>query len=292
METNVCICIPAYNSEKTIEKTLNSLLNQTHENLRINVVDNVSTDNTANIARSMDDTRITVYTNTIHYPMGEHNWNRCFAYMPTGGYSGIFHADDIYTPKMIEKQVDILNTHPDTMAVFTGMKFIGDTDNTIKIPPLPEPYTHNKELNKYDVLVSTLRYGNQLATPSALCASNIYKGASPFRYEAFGYSSDLDMWLRIAHYFKIFVINEPLIHYRVSKNKGSNLIHNSRTSEEMFFRTMDYHIVGINGIPQDAIDIYELRRIVDKVKCIKNSVVKMGDRFPHVLYQGLLKKMV
>lgn len=291
METSVCICIPAYNAEKTIEKTLNSLINQTYEHLTIHLVDNTSTDNTVNIAESIKDDRIIIDKNTKHLDKCEYNWNRCFSYMPDNGYSAIFHADDIYTPRMIEKQVYILNNHPDVGAVFTGVKFIDDNDNVIGHPPLPEPYTRNQELNSRYIISTTLRYGNQLATPSAMYRSNAYKLLAPFRYESFGYSSDLDMWLRTAQKWNLFVINEPLMNYRVSNNQGSNQIHRLRTSEEMFFRTMDYHIMGMEGLPQDALDIYELRRVEDKIRCIKNAVKKMGSRFPRVLYKGILTKI-
>jgi len=45
-EKLVSICIPTYNAEKTIEKTLQSILNQTYRNLEIIIVDNASTDST------------------------------------------------------------------------------------------------------------------------------------------------------------------------------------------------------------------------------------------------------
>ena len=45
----VSICIPAYNNEKDIKGTLESLLEQTYKNIEIVVVDDASTDSTAAI---------------------------------------------------------------------------------------------------------------------------------------------------------------------------------------------------------------------------------------------------
>ena len=45
----VCICVPAYNSEETIGKTLESLLKQSYENIIIKIINNLSIDNTAKI---------------------------------------------------------------------------------------------------------------------------------------------------------------------------------------------------------------------------------------------------
>lgn len=57
--------MPAYNSEQTIGWAIESILNQTHKNLRLIVVDDCSTDNTLKIAKSYakDNKRVSVYTN-------------------------------------------------------------------------------------------------------------------------------------------------------------------------------------------------------------------------------------
>ena len=50
----VSIVVPVYNSEKTIRKCLNSLMEQTYDDCEIIVVDNNSTDNTKKIVREFD----------------------------------------------------------------------------------------------------------------------------------------------------------------------------------------------------------------------------------------------
>lgn len=295
MTRTVYVCIPVYNAELTIERTLKSLLDQTYHEIKIHIVDNVSTDNTLSIIKEISDDRVYIHKNIIHTNDGESNWNRCFQYMNSvystdSEYSTIFHADDIYTKKMIENQVDILENHVDVGAVFTGSKLIDADDNIIGVNVLPEPYTQNKELNYYDIMDATLKYGNQLMTPSPLYRSKVYRFQSPFRYEAFGYSSDLDMWLRTASVWNLFVINEPLMHHRVGSIL-SRPLHALRTSEEMFFRTVDYHLSQHPAQSQKALDMYEMRRVEDKIHCIKNTAIKMGVRLPGVLLWGLTKKM-
>jgi glycosyltransferase involved in cell wall biosynthesis len=290
MTQMVDICIPVYNAETTIERTLKSLLDQTHYDINIHIVDNVSTDNTLDITRGFSDERIIIHENKIYTRDGESNWNRCFQYMDSE-YASIFHADDIYTKRMIENQVDILDNHIDVGAVFTGSKLIDQNDNTVCVHTMPERYTHNKELNIKDIMDTTLRYGNQLMTPSPLYRSKIYKFMSPFRHESFGYSSDLDMWLRTANKWNLFVINEPLMHHRLGSPHTQLLIHALRTSEEMFFRTVDYHLSKLPPQSQDALDMYEMRRVEDKIHCLKNTIKKMGVRFPKMLLWGISKKM-
>lgn len=54
----VSVIIPVYNAEKSIEMTLNSVLNQTYSNLEILIVDDGSTDSTTQIINAYSDPRI------------------------------------------------------------------------------------------------------------------------------------------------------------------------------------------------------------------------------------------
>ena len=76
----VSICIPVYNAEETIERTLSSVVGQTYRNIEIIVVDNLSTDRTLEIVREFKDARIRIVENPVHFGCGEDNWNTCFAH--------------------------------------------------------------------------------------------------------------------------------------------------------------------------------------------------------------------
>ncbi|MBF0521703.1 MAG: glycosyltransferase [Candidatus Omnitrophica bacterium] len=53
----ISVVIPAYNCEKTISQTIQAVLNQTYKNIRVIVVDDGSTDQTARTIRSFSDVR-------------------------------------------------------------------------------------------------------------------------------------------------------------------------------------------------------------------------------------------
>ena len=54
----VSILIPAYNHEKYLKETIDSVLNQTMSDFELLITDDCSTDNTADVIRSYSDERI------------------------------------------------------------------------------------------------------------------------------------------------------------------------------------------------------------------------------------------
>lgn len=275
-EPLVSICIPVFNGEKTIRKTIDSIVNQTYKNLEIIVVDNCSTDSTVKIVREFSDSRIRLVLNDIHYPSGEYNWNRCFQYVQ-GEFMAIFHADDVYLPQMVERQVDTLQKFPKASGVFTQGNIINENDKNIgefRLPPIIEG---GKPLSYPELINASLEYADFLPTPSAMLRREIYVKFSPFRYDQFGSASDFDLWLRTAADAPVIVLDEKLMNYRVSKTQGTNIINRLRTRESDYFKVIDFHIgqnAGNTEISAKARESYELSRFGDQLIRIRNTIKK------------------
>src|SRR4051812_6371262 len=102
----VSICIPSYNSEAFIAKTIQSVLDQTYRSLEIVICDDRSQDTTADIIRSFNDPRIFFFQNETNLGV-EGNWNLTLE-RSTGKYAKVMGADDILYPHCIEQQVRVL----------------------------------------------------------------------------------------------------------------------------------------------------------------------------------------
>ena len=92
-DIKVSIVTVCFNSEKTIERTLNSVLDQTYKNIEIIIVDNCSSDKTYDLLKTFNDPRIKLYRNNKNLGMCE-NWNECLKYAK-GDYIQYLHGDDI-----------------------------------------------------------------------------------------------------------------------------------------------------------------------------------------------------
>ena len=67
----VSVLLNCYNAEKTISKSIDSVLNQTYSNFELVIWDDGSTDNTYEIVKSYGDKRIKVFKNEINIGLGK-----------------------------------------------------------------------------------------------------------------------------------------------------------------------------------------------------------------------------
>ncbi len=145
----VAICVPVRNGARTIQRTLDSLLNQDYPNYEIIVSDNYSNDDTANIVSQYASNGVKYFFNPVLEKWGaESNWNHILT-LAEGPFIALYHADDIYTPTMVQRQVDFFLKYPEASAVFAMTQTIDEYDRpikrgNIKLPqevyqPLPSP---------------------------------------------------------------------------------------------------------------------------------------------------------
>jgi glycosyltransferase involved in cell wall biosynthesis len=238
----VCICIPTYNAEHTIRETLASILNQSHSNLIVQLVDNASTDRTLEIVEAFDDKRIHIHRNGSNIG-AEGNFNRCIQ-LATGKYTAIYHADDLYEPQMVERQVALLERAQRVGAVFTEATVIDQTGAPIGKLSVPVPSHLENGLYDFPTLFkSILKSSNFLICPSAMVRTEIYLNEIKcWQGDLFGSAADLDVWLRISQTHSIAILHQPLIRYRVSTTQSTHSLIRLRTERAEFFRVIDRYL--------------------------------------------------
>lgn len=237
----VCICVPTYNAAPTVHETLASILAQTYRNITIQVSDNASTDNTPQVVESLGDARITLHRQTQNIG-AEGNFTHCIQ-LATGKYTAIFHADDLYEPDIVAKQVAYLEAHPEVGAVFTAAITIDEHGEILgQIGDVPHSQQAVTILTLRELLQHMLLNHNFLVCPSVMVRTEIYQNEiREWGSHLFKSSSDIDTWLRLAHSRPIAVLNEPLMRYRISHAQFSEKIRN-RTERADFFLVMDHYL--------------------------------------------------
>jgi len=241
-EPLVCICIPSYNAATTIGETITSILAQSYTNFVLKVVDNASTDGTADVVAGFSDSRIEVHRNATNVG-GEGNFNRCIE-LGCGDYLAIFHADDVYEPEMISTQVAFLEANAGASAVFTDAVTIDERGR--ETGALVHPQELGTLSDFRQVFRAILRHSNFLICPSAMARTVVYReGVRRWRDELFGTSADLDVWLRMSKLGPVGILADKLMRYRISQSQWSAKVR-AQTSRADFFRVTDYYLADPN----------------------------------------------
>ena len=102
----VTVVIAAYNAERFVRKTLDSVFAQSLDNIEVVIVDDGSTDGTPNIIRSYLDPRLTVLRQKNSGVSAARNAGLAIARAP---YIFFLDADDVLLPDALEKMAQALD---------------------------------------------------------------------------------------------------------------------------------------------------------------------------------------
>ena len=130
------VIIPAYNRANSIERAINSVLEQTYSNFEIIVVDDGSTDNTKNIVSAVNDSRVKyVYQNNKGVCAARNHGTS----IALGTYFVFLDSDDYVENSWLEDFYNELSVDfPDL--VFCNMKLVDLNKNTERIIKATDPY--------------------------------------------------------------------------------------------------------------------------------------------------------
>jgi glycosyltransferase involved in cell wall biosynthesis len=128
----VSICIPAFQAERHLQTTIDSVLAQDYADLDLEVVvvDNNSSDGTGEILAKVTDDRVRVIRNETTLPMVD-NFNYAVR-QSRGQFVKLVCADDTLEPDCIAAQCDVLSANPDVALVAVRTDFIDDEGNLLR----------------------------------------------------------------------------------------------------------------------------------------------------------------
>ncbi len=101
MKPEISVIVPTYNSENYIAKALESVFNQTYNNLEIILIDDASSDSTVKIATSFNDKRLKIIKNQQNRGVS-YSRNRGIQ-QAQGNWIALLDSDDWYAPERLEK---------------------------------------------------------------------------------------------------------------------------------------------------------------------------------------------
>lgn len=133
----VSVITPTYNSEKFLEDTIKSVLNQTYKNFEMIIVDDCSSDNTLVIAKNYSDNDKRVKFYKLEENSGAAVARNKAIELAKGKYIAFLDSDDLWDSTKLEKQLRFMNAGNIGFS-FTSYRFISESgvllDKEVKIP--------------------------------------------------------------------------------------------------------------------------------------------------------------
>lgn len=248
----VSVIIPTFNRLDLLKETVASVKNQTYRDFEIIVVDDGSSDGTAEWLDSQPDLRVLHQTNS-----GIAASRNNGAAAGRGRWLAFLDHDDLWAPEKLRVQVDFLRHSPEVALVAARHVRLGKRFRT----------TGRPSWTKGDLFVQ--EYSRSfIHTSSVMIRRDVFEHIHgfPTRYR---FADEFDVWLKIASAHAIAYVDEPLVFIRLYE---SNTSHN-----RVGVRTDTYDILMKHYDPQRIPRRVFLRTLSDHDISFGRAYINAGD---------------
>jgi glycosyltransferase involved in cell wall biosynthesis len=206
----VSVIIPAYNAESYIDEALASVFNQTYPKLEVVVVNDGSTDCTAeHVDAYRPRVRHIEQSNSGGFPGAPRTAGieHC-----SGQYICFLDADDVMAPDRVEKQADFLARYPEAGVVFTDYRNFSAKGPTEKSHFQTCFHLQEKLRNRPDLLLESaeataLLLLENFGIPSSMMIRREVLAKVPGFSTEMQIGEDFHFYYRVARHFGVGIIN-------------------------------------------------------------------------------------
>jgi glycosyltransferase involved in cell wall biosynthesis len=270
----VSVIIPVYNGEKYILSSIKSAINQSYKNIEVIVVDDGSTDSTAEIVKGIRKLSNREKIKYIYQDnKGAASARNHAIRKSEGQYIALLDHDDIWERDKIEMQVNYMKKNPDDCLVHTDAGFIDEKGNIIKEMKRPEGFYVKGKCFK------ELFQQNKIRTSTVLIKKKCVDEVGGFD-ENIHYIEDRDLWLRLSRKYPFGYLDTVLAYYRIHKDNMTNDKIGHYTNRIKMFRKIiknypdAFKIVGKREVKQCLFnDIYHLAILKKEDKQFFTSIL-------------------
>lgn len=207
----VSVVTPVFNGARYLGECIDSVLAQTYENWEYVVVDNRSTDETADIAASYSkrDPRIRVVTNDRFLDVIQ-NWNHALRQMARESeYCKVVHADDLLAPDCLERMVAVAAAHP-SVGIVSAYRLSGTEVDLDGVIPFGVEVVPGREICRGTLLGEGYVFGSPT---SLLIRSNLIRERESF-YNEENLHADTEVCFDVLRTTDLGFVHQVLTHTR------------------------------------------------------------------------------
>jgi glycosyltransferase involved in cell wall biosynthesis len=195
----VTIGIPFLDAERTLLNAIRSVFAQSYANWELILIDDGSTDGGLELARSITDPRVRVYSDGKNLKLAA----RCnqIANLAKGKYVARLDADDLMHPERLQKQVSFMEEHRDVDVVGTGMFILDEQGHVI-----------GKRHPRTQAKLSCRPSDVPVAHATVMGRTEWFR-RNPYD-QSLEKAQDMELWLRTVYHSCFANLPEPLYFYR------------------------------------------------------------------------------
>ena len=227
--SRVTVLMPVYNAERFLREAIDSILSQSFKHFEFLIIDDGSTDRSAEIVESYRDPRIRFVRNPENLGITP-TLNRGIE-MASCELIARMDADDVSHPHRLQKQFAFMKRNPDCALLSTWARVISEDNRFIRL----ERYRSN--FYYYNLTFECWMYHpTVMFRKSAVEQVGMY--AMPF-------SEDYDLFWRMSTRFRIANLAEPLVDYRLSATSLNTVMKKKEyeiANEQNVLRNIRYYL--------------------------------------------------
>jgi glycosyltransferase involved in cell wall biosynthesis len=233
----VTIGMPVYNGERYLERAICSIRAQTYSDFRLLILDNASTDRTAEIGarHAGDDPRIAFRRNQYNLGAGP-NFNKAFALADSEYFKWAAHDDELH-PRYLEACVRALDDDPAAVLAHTLVEEIDDAGGILRVyMPVSDQVAAADRLARFRSRVLMRSWCTEIF---GVMRSDQLRGTALIASYA---GADLSLIAELTLRGRFIIVPEPLFRNRLHPNRYTNAI---------------FENVAVVTRPQDIVNWYD-----------------------------------
>ena len=275
----ISIVIPVYNTEKYVEKCIESALNQSYPDIEILVINDGSTDSTELLLKKFEN-KIKIINKknggtASALNMGIKNM--------TGDWFKWLSADDILKIDAIEKlvfEIQKLDKDAENCIFYSNYDLIDENGKIIDT--FEEPNNNSLDTFQRNIILLDHYYGNGT---TSIMHKSIFDKCGIFD-ETLGYKDDYEFWLRccLLYDYKLYLVNENLAQYR---------IHESQLTKKRYDGALE-QIEHIKSKTISQLSLHLQMKYLTAVKNYKKQIsfkIKVRRNIRNIMFKLLPKSM-
>lgn len=261
----VSVILPTFNRAWSLEKAVESVLEQDYPHIELIVIDDGSTDHTLQLLEKYDGQISVIHQANAGVSAARNSGIR----NSSGELIALLDSDDAWDKRKVGCQVDFFNTHPQALICQTQEIWIR---NGRRVNPA------NRHLKPSGMIFIPSLYRCLVSPSAVMMRRKLFDLKGVFK-EDFPVCEDYDLWLRVSHDTPVFLLDQPY----TMKTGGHEDQLSRRHSQDKYRIVSLQQILDSGNLSQDQ--AREARKVLREKctvygsGCIKRGRHEEGERY-------------